>query len=150
MEKDIDYGTFVEFTDLEPLENMALKIKDIVSKSPDCAGIRITDSIALSIARDIIESAENEPCGLQGCKVLLSLEDRIGRVELGDFNPKDGFLCTFEVNVVLNLRSNMITYFIPFLACMPKTRYVSDKYSLTKEKLYTSSSSRGSTPVHWH
>ena len=148
-EKDFDYGTFIEFTDLEPLESMALKIKEIVSKCPDCSGIRITDSIALRIARDIIESAENEPCGLQGCNVLLSLEDRIGRIQLGDFKPKDGFLCTFEVDVILNLRTNMIRYFLPFLACMPQTKYVSDNYRLTKEKLYTCSGSRGSTPVHW-
>jgi len=149
MEKDIDYGTFLEFSDLEPLENMALQIKEIVTKSPDCTGIRVTDSIALRIARDIIEAAENEPCGLQGCKVMLTLEDRIGTIDLGNFKPKDGFLCTFEVNVVLNLRTNMIKYFIPFLACMPQTKHISDHYCLRKEKLYTCNSSRGSTPVQW-
>ena len=135
---------------MEPQENMALQIKEIVAKSPDCACIRISDSVALRIARDIMESAENEPCGLQGCRVLLSLEDRIGRIQLGDFKAKEGFLCTFEVNVVLHLRTNAIRYFIPFLACMPQTKYVSDRYFITKEKLYTCSGSRGSTPVHWY
>ena len=147
---ELDYGTFVEFSDLEPQENMALQIKEIVAKSPDCGCTRISDFVALMIARDILELAENEPCGLQGCKVLLSLDDRMGQVGLGDFKPKDGFLCTFEVNVVLHLKRSAIRYLLPFIACMPQTNIVSDKYSITKQKLYTCNGSRGSTPVHWH
>ncbi|XP_065062705.1 uncharacterized protein LOC135689417 [Rhopilema esculentum] len=145
-----DYGTFLEITDLDPQDNLALQIKEIVTNSPECTCPLISDWVALKVAKDIIESAEDEPCGLQGCRVILHLEDKVGRINLGEFSPKDGFICTFEVHVVLRIRSGGIRYFIPFVGCMPQRKLVSDSYCINKQKLYTcSSNSRGPTPVHF-
>ena len=140
----------MDITDLDPQDNLALQIKDIVTNSPECTCPLISDGVALKVAKDIIESAEDEPCGLQGCRVILHLEDKVGRINLGEFSPKDGFICTFEVHVVLRIRSGGIRYFIPFVGCMPQTKLVSDSYCINKQKLYTcSSNSRGPTPVHF-
>ena len=81
--------------------------------------------------------------------MIVQLEERGDRIFIGEFNPKEGFICTFEVIVVLQVRNKGIMSFIPFLRCMPrKTNFVSDTYSITKDKLYTCSNSRGTTPVH--
>lgn len=138
----------MNFTDLEPQDNLAIQIKEVVTTSPDCTRLRITDPTAFKVAKDIIESAEDEPCGLQGCRVIVQLEERGDRIFIGEFNPKEGFICTFEVIVVFQVRTKGIMSYIPFLRCLPKMNFVSDTYSITKDKLYTCSNSRGTTPVH--
>ena len=143
------YGTFVNFSDLEPLDNLIIQIRHMVSTSPDCSRIAISESTSFRIAQDIMETAEDEPCGLKGCKVILSLEDRGIGIELGEFSPKEGFICTFEVNVILTIKRKILTSWIPFMACMPQTLHVSDRYSIRKQKLYMCNNSRAGTPVNW-
>eukprot|EP00794_Sanderia_malayensis_P011892 gene11892-13124_t len=143
------YGTFLNFSDLEPVDNLLIQIKEVVSNSQHSTRVAISELVALSISRDIVELAEHEPCGLKGCTVMVYLEDCGTRTLLGDFNPKEGFLRTFEVHVDLSIKRRLLRSFIPFLACRPQTQYVSDKYEISKEKLYTCSGSRGGTPVPW-
>ena len=141
------YGTFRD-TGEAATENLANQLKELVTSSPYCSSIKMSQVIAYKVANDILKEAENEPCGLKGCKVLVHLEDG-ERTLLGEFHPEDGFICTFEVNVVLWLENRGCKSFFPIFACMPRRYHISERYQLSKDKLYTCSrsNSRTTTPV---
>uniref|UniRef100_T1JD12 Uncharacterized protein n=1 Tax=Strigamia maritima TaxID=126957 RepID=T1JD12_STRMM len=116
-----------------------------------CGEVLLPAELTYRVARQAFLLAENEPCGLRGCVLLVNYHQdpssptsqprRIGTVQ---YDPAT--VATFQL--VLTLRKDLNTWtnlrhLLPFKACLRKlgktgTIIVSPTYTLVKKKLYRS------------
>lgn len=110
--------------------------------------ILLPAGILQRIAIDILQHAENEPCGLRGCVVYIDFEEskqRNGDAKrrIGAVKPSPYTVNTFELYLTLRPHTSSWTSKLPtFLQnwAYRSTMFISQDYTLMKRKLFRSSS----------
>ncbi|XP_043112962.1 DNA damage-inducible transcript 4-like protein-like [Puntigrus tetrazona] len=105
--------------------------------SLSCQELRLPRRMTARVARDILRSAAEEPCGIRGALIHVFMESKGTLLKLGTVVPDQSLTPTFEVSVVLQ----------PDLGGWPplkilfggrKVLSLRREYRLVKRKLYSS------------
>lgn len=100
------------------------------------------------IAKDIIRMSDHEPCGLKGCLIVINLEESKNLFrKIGKLKFDEDTVATFELHLTLrrdlgnwlSLKQLFPSRLLKKIGRTP-TLVVSEAYTLSKKKLYRSSS----------
>lgn len=103
-----------------------------------CQALLLPRQMTSRIARDVVTSSADEPCGLRGACIKVYVETKEGLKSLGAFSPDPSVTSTFELSVVFKTeRSGW-----PLKHIFDKSNVVKlrPEYRLIKRKLYSSAS----------
>lgn len=114
-------------------------LSDAKTSSLRCRELLLPRRMISYIARDILVTSTDEPCGLRGALIHLYLENKGALQKLGNVVPADHLTPTFELSVVFRpdqdgwppLRNLFGT---------DKVLRLRPEYRLVKQKLYSSAS----------
>jgi len=137
------YGTYKEYKEMAQQQCLASEIKELVEIDTSL-NIKISDYLTLRTAGDVMNLSKCEPYGLKGCKLIVIVQDVEDIRGLGNIYPEKGLISTFEITLVLHLKTNPCRK-LPFLRCQPNERHVLEQYELRKEKMYKTTLKRHSS-----
>ncbi|KAJ9591960.1 hypothetical protein L9F63_001472 [Diploptera punctata] len=106
-----------------------------------CGEVLLPSDLLPRVARDVLNMAENEPCGLRGCTLFINFEtDQMCR-RIGTIKCDPNTVSTFELSLTLKQDSSTWHSLLPqFLKNLTKggTIMISQGFTLEKKKLYRS------------
>ncbi|XP_065349620.1 uncharacterized protein LOC135945707 isoform X1 [Cloeon dipterum] len=126
-ESDVSYGVSVLAARLEEA------LRRAKSEQLSCGEVLLPATLLPRVASDVARLAEDEPCGLRGCSLVLKLDERpLGRV------PCEA-VATFEVYVTLKQDLSpwqaLLPQFLQFKR-RPSTIVLSPTYEVRKRRLF--------------
>ena len=68
-----------------------------------CQVLLLPRPLTAKVARDVVRSSADEPCGLRGASISIYLESKDALLSLGTISPDPGVTPTFELSVVFKL-----------------------------------------------
>ncbi|KAM6953679.1 DNA damage-inducible transcript 4-like protein [Aplochiton taeniatus] len=138
-----DFDTGLEYREILLQRDISRQIESCLiaakGSSLRCQVLLVPNQMSAKVARDVMRSSADEPCGIRGASIQVCLEKDGAVLLLGTIIPDSSITSTFELSVVFKVDND----------CWPplKRIFVTDKvlklrpqYRLVKKKLYSSAS----------
>ncbi|KAJ8351446.1 hypothetical protein SKAU_G00229220 [Synaphobranchus kaupii] len=128
-----------EALQLELAKQIELCLSDAKTTRLHCQELLLPQRLTGRVARDIMVSSADEPCGLRGALVHVVLETKGALQPLGCVTPDRSVTPTFELTVVLKAHPESWVA-LKNLFAADKVLRLRPSYRLVKRKLYSSAS----------
>lgn len=103
-----------------------------------CQALLLPRQMTSRVARDVVRSSADEPCGLRGAFVKVYVETKDCLKSLGAFSPDPSVTSTFELSVVF--KTDQSGWPLKHFFNQGKVVKLRPEYRLIKRKLYSSAS----------
>lgn len=117
---------------------LAVSLENVLRADPENE-LSIPAEMISRVAAEIVGLADDEPCGLRGCIIYISVEEKTGVERLARLTCDPSAVPTFEVTLTLKPDSSWLR---GIKECWKKLKnksvIISSVYTLTKTKLYRS------------
>lgn len=128
-----------EALQLELAKQIELCLANAKTSRLQCQELLLPRRLTGRVARDIMESSADEPCGLRGAIVQVLLETKGALQPLGSIAPDRSVTPTFELTVVFKADPDSWAA-LKNLFAADKVLRLRPGYRLVKRKLYSSAS----------
>ncbi|XP_046893084.1 DNA damage-inducible transcript 4-like protein-like [Hypomesus transpacificus] len=133
----------VEYEEALLQRNVSREIERCLSNakasSLRCQVLLLPRPLTAKVARDVVRSSADEPCGLRGASISIYLESKDALLSLGTISPDPGVTPTFELSVVFKLDNDGWPP-LKHIFVHDKVLKLRPEYRLVKKKLYSSAS----------
>lgn len=104
-----------------------------------CQVLLLPRRLTAKVARDVVRSSADEPCGLRGASISVYLDRKEGLLSLGTISPDPGVTPIFELSVVFKVDNDGWPP-LKHIFVNDKVLKLRPEYRLVKKKFYSSAS----------